>query len=233
MRTSYDLIHVTSFWLTSADHDHHLYRTPSLAKLINIDTVDLPVRLSIDTRIIPHIIHTALPSMFTLLPKDTASPITTERGIKDDVHVAKTLVDVAASTSIESDNRRTPILRHRPPIPNILRHRISGKEPNINPTTLPLHRINASPILIKPRSEVPRIASPDGAAVVAVVGIAVTLERNGTGGAIKVHCTPWGGVKGYAVGGLEVDAFDYVDFAGGGPVGAKHLLERQLGGLVS
>ena len=197
--------------------------TANLAQLINTDTVHLPVRLSKDSRVVAHIINAALTSVSTLLPKHTTRPITTERGIEDNVHVAKTLVDVAASASIKSHNWSTPVLRHWSSVPNVGRDGVAWKEPHINPTTLPLRGINASSIIIKSRPEVSRIASANGAAVVPVIGVAVTLEWDGAGGAVEVHDAAWGGVEGYGVCGLEVDAFDYVDFAGGGPVGTEHL----------
>lgn len=107
--------------------------------------------------------------------------ITTESRIKDDLLVSKVRVNVTTTAPVESHDRSSPVARHGSSARDIARDRIAGEEPDVDTRRLPLHRVNATAVVVKRIAVGIRGRCGCTAAVVAGVGMAVWRDEIGAG----------------------------------------------------
>lgn len=108
---------------------------------------------------------------------------------------------------------------------------LAGEEPDGDVLAGPVGGVDAAPDGVEAGAEVGGVGGEDAAALVfglrGGVGVAVggveVAGHGGAGGTVVVAVVDGaagGGVEGHGIGGGAVDAFDDVDFAGLGPIGA-------------
>lgn len=199
--------------------------------MIHLDGIDLPVRISKRTRILPNIIHTASRLSSTSSTPHTPRPTPTKRRIKHNILILKAIINRASTASIERYDRGSPIPCDRCTGSDIGGNGGAREEPDVDSGRFPLHGVNAA------ADGVEGVAVGSGGcdttAIVARVGVTVGLQEGGGGlGAGGVDSAAGAGVQSHLVGAGEVYAFEDVDFAGAGPVGSEEPVGGPEGELV-
>lgn len=140
-----------------------------------------------------------------------------------DLQLVEMVVNVARFG--KSGRRGTPSRRIGSATSDIPGDARSGEEPDVDGSACPFSGVDTASSIVEAVAVGGALATSDGTAGVgclarsfdeAVGSLDIAAEPEGLDGASIA------GVEGHLVGGLVVDAFDDVDFAVAGPVGAEH-----------
>lgn len=148
--------------------------------------------------------------------------ITTESSVEHNIVIAEKAVDIAATSTIECNNRQSPVSSHGIPVGDIGRDITTREEPDVDTGALPLHGVDTTSNVVEVVSVGVRRSGCHTASVVSIVGVAVgVLEHGSTLRACGVDVAAWGCVESDRIGASKVHAFDDIDFAVVRPVGPK------------
>lgn len=191
---------------------------------INLDRVNQPKRLPKRPRVLPNILLTRPRQIGTTTTSPHApSPRPTEGRIKHKILIFKRPIEI--TPSIRPTLKRSKWLAPSPGIRSLGRdirwYFATDPEPHVDARGGPLHGVDAAAEGVEAAAEVLRRGGAHGTTFVGGGEVAVCGLGDGAGLGVGVrYCAPWRRVEGYGVCELGIDAFNYVDFTGGGPVGS-------------
>lgn len=193
--------------------------------LVDFERVDEPVGLFESGGVVLHegVASACLRGAGAACRPDCAGPVAAEGDVEDDLQLVEMVVNVARFG--KSGRRGTPSRRIRSATSDIPGDARAREEPDIDDSPCPFGSVDAASSIVEAVAIGGVVVTSDGTAGVgrlarsfdvAVGSLDFAAEPEGLDGAAIA------GVEGHLVGGLVVDAFNDVDFAVAGPVGAEH-----------
>ena len=198
-----------------------------LRSLEDLDIVNQPVGVGIDLWILRHILLARRCCVDTVsAAPNRTSPVPAERRIKHDVLVLEILVKIATR---KVRLRSSPIGGIGVAGLDVSWNLVPDPEPDLDTRRSPLRSIDTTTTVIEWRTDASADIGYNGAAVVAASRATVLGCAGITGLSTRtsVHRAPRCGMQSDLVRGLEVDAFNDIDFAAVGPVRSVHPAARR------